>query len=143
MVGTRSKEIEEIRKLMMGNVEDAVRHEVLELTDIVEKGEHTNQIGRRQNGETTNTQHPVYGNIINDSIQDKNYSGSEITKTISAIQSLSTDENFRSVVDLVVKNEIKKWLNKHLPQIVQDEVRKVIGGVVENLCEDGEVDAKR
>ncbi len=48
------------------------------------------------------------------------------------LKELGINSSVRSVVDSVVKSEIRKWLNSYLAKIVRDEVKRAIENIISN-----------
>lgn len=112
----KHSKLHEINDLMRNaHIEDVMQQPVLELTEVVEE----------------RVDHAVVCRDVESGICN-GHRGCESPVHRSAVnlQDFGINSDMQKVVDLVIKSEIKKWLNEHLSLIVREEVKKAIGGLV-------------
>lgn len=134
----RSK-LEEISQMMRNNnVESVMEKGVLELTEIVQGERDTEHVKSCVQGYGSASGGVDYadGGCVNEKngenlVCDKCNIGCGVKQGGGIAQSYNVSDSYvtdgmKAVVNSVIKSEIRKWLNQHLAQIVQSEVKRAI-----------------
>ena len=121
---SKNQKLDEINNLMNNsNLDVAMKTEVLELTEIVDAIESSKKF---------HNEDLKISKIFEKSLQNNDFTSNNDDEINNNLKELGINSSVRSVVDLVVKSEIRKWLNSYLAKIVRDEVKRAIENIISN-----------